>query len=163
MKLRVKLLLLLGLLPLAWGGPALAEDVYSPRTLELARQLQCPVCGGQSVADSNSELARQMRDIIEQKVQAGETDQQIRDYFVSRYGPSILASPPKSGFTSTLWWVPVLAIAGGGVILALFLRERTRAPQPGAPTRSTGISDEELEQVAREALGGDSQREVQAT
>jgi cytochrome c-type biogenesis protein CcmH len=74
------------------------QDVYSERTLDIARRLQCPVCAGESVADSNSELARQMRGIIEQQVQQGRSDQEIVQFFVDRYGQSIVSEPPKSGF-----------------------------------------------------------------
>jgi cytochrome c-type biogenesis protein CcmH len=135
---------------------AAAEDVYSERTLQIARELNCPICAGQSVADSQSELAVQMRAIIEQKVQAGESDAEIKAYFVERYGESILAAPPKSGFTLTLWWVPVIGVLLGAGILALYLRERTRRP----PSETDPSKDDaELEALAREILG-DERRPV---
>jgi cytochrome c-type biogenesis protein CcmH len=127
-----------------------ADDLYSERTLKIARELNCPICAGQSVADSQSQLAAQMRDIIEQKVAAGESDEQIKAYFVDRYGEAVLAEPPKSGFMLTLWWVPVVGVLLGAVVLALFLRERTRgrASVPAEPD-----DDEELELLARQILG----------
>lgn len=131
-------------------GEAVAQDVYSPRTLELARRMHCPVCAGQTVADSNSELALQIRGIIEEKVQAGESDQQILDYFVARYGPSILAEPPKSGIGMGLWWMPVLVVAVGAVVVVTYLRERTRVP---VTARSDADDDAELEAIARDVLG----------
>jgi cytochrome c-type biogenesis protein CcmH len=134
-------------------GGALAQDVYSPRTLELARRMHCPVCAGQTVADSNSELALQIRGIIEEKVQAGESDQEILDYFFARYGPSILAEPPKSGIGMGLWWMPVLVVAVGAVVVVTYLRERTRVP---SPTIVDG-DDEELEAIAREVLGSSTE------
>lgn len=142
------------------AAPARAEDVYSPETLRIARELQCPVCAGQSVADSNSELARQMRAIIEEKVRAGESEEQIRAYFVERYGPGILADPPKSGFTLTLWWVPVVGLAIGAIVLGLFLRERTRVRHPLSPPGATRADDDELERIAREVLGPDARSET---
>ena len=140
---------------LCLSAVASAADVYSARTLQIARQLNCPICAGESVADSQSELARQMRGIIEQKVQAGESDKQIKDYFVARYGNSVLASPPKSGLTLALWWLPVVAIAIGGLALVLFLRERTRSTPDvdESPGR-----DLELEAIARDVLSADAQR-----
>ncbi|HRA30450.1 MAG: cytochrome c-type biogenesis protein CcmH [Thermomicrobiales bacterium] len=131
-----------------------AEDIYSQRTIRLAREIHCPICVGESIADSQTELARQMRGIIEEKVQAGETDQQIKDYFVARYGESILFDPPKSGFRLGLWWMPLVAVALGAVVVATFIRERTRAPRPITPVVSA--EDEELETIAREALGNPS-------
>jgi cytochrome c-type biogenesis protein CcmH len=151
-KRRVRLALLLASFALAGiVVTASAQDVYSPRTLELSRRMHCPVCAGQTVADSGSELALQMRNIIEEKVQAGESDQQILDYFVARYGTAILAEPPKSGIGLGLWWMPVLVVLVGSLVVVTYLRERTRAPESdtGAPDDA---DDEELEAIAREVL-----------
>lgn len=130
-----------------------AEDVYTQRTLDLARRLECPVCNGQTVADSHSGTAREMRNVIEQKVAAGETDEQIIAYFVERFGEEILAEPPKSGFTLTLWWAPVGMVVFGLVIVLLFLRERTARTAAAAATSGGGAAlDPELERLARETL-----------
>ncbi len=143
-----------GLLALAWSASlASAEDMYSERTLRLARQIHCPICAGESIADSQTELARQMRGIIEEKVEAGESDQEIRDYFVARYGESILFEPPKSGFRLGLWWMPVIVVALGAAVVVSFVRERTRAPRPALPAGPD--EDAELEAIAREVLGGE--------
>jgi cytochrome c-type biogenesis protein CcmH len=132
---------------------AQADDVYSERTLDIARKLQCPICAGETVADSQTALAGQMREVIEQKVQAGESERQILDYFVARYGDTVLTEPPKSGFTLTLWWVPVAVLLIGGLIAALYIRERrgTLLERP-----SQEANDDELEALAREALSGDA-------
>jgi cytochrome c-type biogenesis protein CcmH len=141
-------LLLLGMLALT--PVALADDVYSSRTLEIATQLRCPICAGESVAASQTEIAKQMRDLIETKVQAGESNQQILDFFVARYGDSILMEPPKSGFSLGLWWMPVVVVMLGMLVVALFLRDRTRrAPQAAR----VEVTDPELEAIAREVLG----------
>lgn len=125
------------------------QDIYSPRTLQIARTLLCPVCAGETVADSNSELARQMRDEIEQQVQAGISNEEITAYFVERYGKTILADPPKSGFELSLWWMPVLAVSIGALVVGLYLRERTGG---SAATPAMGADDAELEQIARDIL-----------
>ena len=127
-----------------------AQDIYSEETLEIARKLQCPVCQGQSVADSNSQLARQMRDIIERRVQAGESEEEIIAYFVASYGDWIVTEPEKSGFSLGLWWMPVLVVVLGVSVVALSVRERTR---PAPAVRSAPNEDEELEAIAREVLG----------
>jgi cytochrome c-type biogenesis protein CcmH len=152
-------LLLMMFMLLASPVPAAAEDVYSPRTLEIARRLQCPVCAGQPVADSNSELARQMRAIIEQKVQAGESDQQIIDFFVERYGQSVLVDPPKSGIGVGLWWMPVLVVTLGAVVVFTYLKERHGATPVGTDEPD---SDDELEAIAREVLGSGNGEVVRA-
>lgn len=143
------------LLAVVWSASIVgAQDIYSQRTIKLAREIHCPICAGESVADSQTELARQMRGIIEEKVQAGESDQEIKDYFVARYGESILFDPPKSGFRLGLWWMPLIVVAIGAIVVVSFVRERTRAPRPAVPDVST--EDAELEAIAREVLGEDN-------
>lgn len=129
-----------------------AEDMYSQRTIKLAREIHCPICAGESVADSQTELARQIRGIIEEKVQAGESDQEIKDYFVARYGESILFDPPKSGFRLGLWWMPLIVVGVGALVVVSFVRERTKAPRPLTAERPSD-DDAELEAIAREVLG----------
>ena len=131
---------------------ASAEDMYSQRTIKLAREIHCPICAGESVADSQTELARQIRGIIEEKVQAGESDQEIKDYFVARYGESILFDPPKSGFRLGLWWMPLIVVAVGALVVVSFVRERTKAPR-SVTHEAAPDDDAELEAIAREVLG----------
>lgn len=133
-----------------------AEDVYSERTMDLARQLQCPVCTGQAVADSQVTLARQMRDVIEQKVQAGETDEQIMAYFTARYGEDVLLDPPKSGINLALWWIPPVVLGLGAIVVILYMREGTGRKQPQRATVLVDTGDEELEALAREYLNPDA-------
>ncbi len=145
---------LLALVVLLVGVPGVAaQDVYSEETLEISRKLQCPVCAGQTVADSTSKLAGQMRAIIDEKVQAGESEEQIIDYFVARYGESVVTEPPKSGFTLALWWMPVIVVVLGAVVVWLFVRERTQSTLRRQVVTEGPDSDEELEAIAREVLG----------
>ena len=137
-------------------GVASAEDVYSERTLEIARQLQCPICSGQSVADSQVTLAKQMRDTIERKVQAGESNEQIIAYFVERYDEKVLMDPPKSGFTLTLWWVPPFVLLIGAVVVVLYFREGASRKPRRTGGSDVRLDDEELEALAREYLNPDS-------
>ncbi|HYI15367.1 MAG TPA: cytochrome c-type biogenesis protein [Thermomicrobiales bacterium] len=130
-----------------------AQDVYTDETLEISRKLQCPVCDGQTVADSTSKLAGQMRAIIDEKVRAGESEEQIIDYFVARYGESVVSEPPKSGFSLALWWMPVVVVGLGAVVVGLFVRERTRPEARRQAIADGPDSDEELEAIAREVLG----------
>ena len=149
---RASLALVLGLLGLLLAAlPALAaDDVYSERTMEVSRELRCPICEGQSVADSQSQLALDMRNTIEQQVQAGYTNEEIKDYFVARFGEEVLVEPPKSGINLTLWWIPVVALVLGAVVIVLYLRDNSRRK---APAGIDGAPDPELEELAREALG----------
>jgi cytochrome c-type biogenesis protein CcmH len=88
---------------------------------EISYLLMCPVCQGQSVAESNSELAKDMRSIIRQKLEAGESKEEIINYFVNRYGDSILGYPPVKGVNLLLWILPALAVFFGGIGIGLFL------------------------------------------
>jgi cytochrome c-type biogenesis protein CcmH len=121
--LKVGLVLIaLALLP----ASAAARDVLSPEALEISNGLNCPVCEGQSVRDSNSQLARDMRRTVQEKLDEGYTEDEVYDYFVDRYGVGILREPPKSGFFMTLWWAPVIGLAIGALILGTFVAQRRR-------------------------------------
>jgi cytochrome c-type biogenesis protein CcmH len=99
------------------------------RTYEVASQLQCPVCHGESVADSSSPIAQTMRDLISQKLAAGESEQQVVQEFHLRYGDTILESPPMQGFTLLIWLGPIVMLLAGLVLLRAVARE-WHAPQP---------------------------------
>ena len=88
------------------------------RAQSLAAELRCPVCQGESVADSPSSTAEEMRALIAQQVADGRTDAQIRAFFTSRYGDWILLDPPVDGRTLPLWLTPAVVLAGGGIAIA---------------------------------------------
>lgn len=88
---------------------------------EISYLLMCPVCQGQSVGESNSNLAHDMRDIIRKQLDEGKSKEEILAYFVNSYGESILASPPPKGINWLLWLLPGVAIVFGGLGIILFL------------------------------------------
>jgi cytochrome c-type biogenesis protein CcmH len=106
--------------------PVAHGDDLDERVRQIASQLQCPVCQSVSVADSPSELARQMRGVIRQKLERGETPEQIIQYFIDRYGEGVLLNPPKRGFTLGAWLAPLIILLAGGWVVAAFVRARTR-------------------------------------
>jgi cytochrome c-type biogenesis protein CcmH len=127
--------------------PTVSADPLDEATRRVARQLMCPVCEGQTVADSNSGLAADMRAVIRGKLQAGESEQQILDDFVRSYGDSIRAEPPKRGLGLVVWVGPLLAIGIGAAILALlakqWARRRPTSPTPAAPAiLEEGVAEE---------------------
>lgn len=134
---RVLLAVLFALVALVQGGTAIGRaDSTDENVRRIARQLRCPICESVSVADSPAELAVQMRSVIRKKVEAGDSDQEIIDYFVAAYGDSVLLEPPRRGLGWAIWLGPLVAFAGGAAILGLFMRAWVR---PGArPNRRRG-------------------------
>jgi len=90
---------------------------------KLGAQLKCPVCQGESVADSASDKAQQIRGIIRQQIQAGWSDQQIIEYFSERYGEQIVWSPQWWGFSLLTWLAPIALLLGGLVLILFTLRD----------------------------------------
>jgi cytochrome c-type biogenesis protein CcmH len=149
------LLLLLLAAPLAPPRSASADGDAEAR--EIAGALKCPVCQNISVADSPSDLAQQMRDLIQRKVAAGETREQILEYFVERYGEDVLLDPPGKGFNRLLWWGPAVVLGFGLVVVGATLRRWLRAgaglPRvPGSTTGSTAAPLNDEEERAYRAL-----------
>ena len=138
--LSLAVLVALVALPLAAHADALDEGVR-----RVALQLQCPVCEGETVADSPSGLATDMRGVIRTKLAAGETDQQILDDFVASYGDSILTEPPKRGISLGVWIGPIVGVALGLLLVTMLLRTWRRAPAPasgGQQAVDTEVVDE---------------------
>lgn len=127
-----------------WGVTvvrAAQPKTIDQRTYEVASQLQCPVCHGESVADSSSPIAQTMRDLIRQKLTAGESEQQVIQEFHQRYGDTILESPPMQGFTLLIWLGPIVMLLAGLMLLRSVARE-WHAPQPaGGVVRGGGSVD----------------------
>jgi cytochrome c-type biogenesis protein CcmH len=121
-------LLLVGPASAAWAQETTASQREG---VEIARTLKCPVCESQSVADSPSQLAQEMRAYIQRRLAAGDSRQVIVQALVDRYGEGILLEPPRTGFTLLVWWLPALSFGLGVVVVALALRRWTR-PTAGA-------------------------------
>lgn len=117
----------------AAGGAASAR-VSEAAVQAVAAQLRCVVCLNLSVADSPSEMASQMREIIRQRLAGGETPDQVTTYFVARYGEWILLSPTPRGFNLLVWAAPVVALCLGLLGVSLLIRRWTRpSPRPEEP------------------------------
>ncbi|MFI7427676.1 cytochrome c-type biogenesis protein CcmH [Micromonospora sp. NPDC049836] len=114
-------------------GPAGRTDPVAA----VAADLVCPACQGESVADSRSPIAASMRQVIADQAAQGRSPDEIRRWFVARYGEEVLAQPPVRGPGLLLWAVPALALLGAGVAAARTLRARRPADgdEPGLPAR----------------------------
>ena len=123
-------------------GCALEEDVplLERRAQQLNKAIMCPVCPGESIDQSQNPLAAQMRAIVAEKLEQGSTEQEIQQFFVERYGPSVLLEPARRGFTLMVWLLPPVVLFGAGVVLYFALRLMRRSP--AAAVR--GLADEDL-------------------
>jgi len=131
--------MLLALVPLAAVivllaaiADAAATPVSEQTVHDVSAELRCVVCQNLSVADSPSEMAAQMRGIVRERLEAGETPEQVREYFVARYGEWILLAPRRSGFNLLVWWFPVAALVVGFTVVALLLRRWTHRRRAAA-------------------------------
>jgi cytochrome c-type biogenesis protein CcmH/NrfF len=99
------------------------DPALEARTSGVASGLRCPVCQGLSIQDSPSELSQQMRSLVRDQLAAGKTDEEVRAYFISKYGEWILLEPKASGFNTLVYALPILVVVGGlGLILTLVRR-----------------------------------------
>ena len=132
------------------------EDItLEQRSHQLAAQLMCPVCDGQTIDGSSAQISQDMRLKVRELLDRGDTNAEIKDYFVLRYGPEILAAPDGSGFNLLAWIVPVFIVVGG-VGIALLAIKNMRKAGIRAQKNQIKVEDdlsEYLAQVDRD-LGG---------
>jgi cytochrome c-type biogenesis protein CcmH len=97
------------------------------RFQHLTRQLRCPMCQNETLADSNAPIARDLRNQIFKMMQEGRSDDEIRQYLVARYSEFVLYDPPLTASTSLLWFGPLLILLGGAGVVLVMIRQRSRA------------------------------------
>jgi cytochrome c-type biogenesis protein CcmH len=108
----------------------LADPGLEARARAISRTIRCPVCQGESIDDSGAPISRDLRLIIRERVMAGDTDAQVTDYIVARYGEFVLFKPPAAGVNLILWAAgPLMLLAGVGVAFAT-LRRKGTPPEP---------------------------------
>ncbi len=137
-------LLLLAMGPaLALSSPSemLANPVLEKRAEAIGMQLRCVVCQNESIEQSDATLAAQFRAIIRRRVTEGWSDQRIMDWMVQRYGTFILLRPPFDPMTWVLWGAPAIALAVGGVTVALARRRHPERPEPLSPAEQQRLAD----------------------
>jgi cytochrome c-type biogenesis protein CcmH len=105
----------------------LADPILEARAKALQKELRCLVCQGQSIDESNADLATDLRRLIRQQIQQGMSDDDIKNFLVARYGVFVLMKPPVQQDTAFLWFGPaILVLVGAGVIGVTILRARRR-------------------------------------
>jgi cytochrome c-type biogenesis protein CcmH len=118
--------------------PAYAADVVpteqdratQARAIAIAEQLRCLVCQNQTIADSNADLAVDLRRQVREQIAAGRTDREVLDFMTERYGDFVLYRPPFKATTALLWGGPGLLLVIGAIMLARLVRERRVAEPP---------------------------------
>jgi len=105
----------------------MSDPANETRARDLSRELRCMVCQNQSIDDSEAPLARDLRLLVRERIAAGDSDAQVIDFLVARYGEFVLLKPRLKPHTLLLWLLPPLALAGGGFALWMHSRRRSRS------------------------------------
>ena len=141
--------LLIALFALASLTPVGAQDgaavEIEARTFEIARQLRCPTCVSESVADSNAGISIEMRNQIQSQLEAGASEAEVLAFFQERYRHWILLEPPRRGIHLLVWWLPGIALLAGVGGLSWLMIRWTRAGQREAAAGT--VADEDLARV----------------
>jgi len=137
--------LVVGIAALFASGRSERPTTLDDRVHEIASGLRCPVCQNLSVADSPSRLAGEMRSEIQTQLQEGHTPEEIRAFFVARYGEWILLAPSRRGLNLVPWLVPVIGVLAGAVIWASLVRRRASPDGVSATSSERSRIDRELQ------------------
>jgi cytochrome c-type biogenesis protein CcmH len=109
--------------------PTEKDPVAQSRAVKLSEQLRCLVCQNQTIAESNAELAVDLRRQVREQIAAGKSDEDIVKYMTDRYGDFVLYRPPLNAATFLLWGGPLLLLALGLFMLVRLIRDRRKAPE----------------------------------
>ena len=131
-------------LAIAVDKDRLEDPALEARAHALSKDLRCLVCQNQSIEDSNADLARDLRRIVRERIMEGDTDDQVRQYVVDRYGDWVLLEPPVKQTTLILWLAPFIFLFIG--VLGLFLFVRSRKDARVTPQ---GLTETETARVAQ--------------
>ena len=133
----------------------MADPVKEARARALSQELRCMVCQNQSIDDSEAPLARDLRLLVRERIAAGDSNAQVLDFLVARYGEFVLLKPRLESHTLLLWLLPPLALAGGGLALWMHGRRRSKsaAADDGSAATLTAEEEARLQRlIADEAL-----------
>ncbi len=150
--LPLTLLLALPLALAACAGAQADVPALERRAQGLNKTIMCPVCPGESIDQSQNALAAQMRGIVDEKLAAGWTDAQVRDFFAERYGPSVLLEPPTQGIALAAWIGAPAGVAIALIAFALALRHMRRKPPDADEYADDDVADDGDDAAADPAL-----------
>ncbi len=127
----------------------LAEPKLEARARALSRELRCMVCQNQSIDDSEAPLARDLRILVRERLQAGDSDAQVLDFLTARYGEFVLLKPPLTWHTALLWLAPSGVLMLGMVTLIMARRRRMAGPTGAAGAAEPALTASEEERLGR--------------
>lgn len=133
---RILTVLTISLFASLWSGTAwavqpdeiLADPKLESRARSIGKELRCLVCQNESIDDSNADLAHDLRVLVRQRLLAGDSDAQVKDYVVARYGNYVLLKPPFDSETYLLWFGPLILLGMAGSAAVVFIRHHRMAP-----------------------------------
>ncbi len=137
----------------AWAvepNEMLADPVLEARARAISKELRCMVCQNESIDDSQAPLAHDLRVLVRERLKAGDSDAQVMNFLVSRYGEFVLLKPPLSWHTVVLWGTPPGLLLLGMVMLVVVVRRRRTMPQIAGPA----LTPAEEARIAK-ILGGE--------
>jgi cytochrome c-type biogenesis protein CcmH len=120
-----------------------------PNAADLEAELVCPVCET-TLDQSNAPVAERMKAFIRARIAAGDSEEEIKDALVAQFGPAVLAEPPGGGFGLLAWLIPLGALAGGAIAVALLVRRWSRRREP--PAAEAEQLDPQLERLVDDEL-----------
>jgi cytochrome c-type biogenesis protein CcmH len=121
----------------------MTDPAKEARARDLSRELRCMVCQNQSIDDSDAPLARDLRLLVRERIAGGDSDSQVIDFLVARYGEFVLLKPRLNPHTWLLWLLPPLALIGGGLALWIHSRRRSGSAAAEDPSRFKLTAEEE--------------------
>jgi len=122
----------------------LSDPQLEARARTLSRELRCMVCQNQSIDDSEAPLARDLRILVRERLRAGDSDPQVLNFLVARYGEFVLLRPPFEWHTALLWLAPLVVLLAGGFSLVFLARKRQ---PPAVPPALSAAEQERLAQL----------------
>ena len=153
-------------LVLAFGGTHVAtagdmdtvDQATQTRYHSLIAELRCVVCQNRSIAESDAPLAADLRDVVQRRIQAGQTNAEIKHYLVVRYGDWILYDPPIQTSTVLLWGGPFMLLAIGSLIVVTTMRRRPISAAPATSSTDTGADTDKLARILAEDRAREQER-----
>lgn len=130
----------------------LSDPALEARARALSAELRCVVCQNQSIDDSNAPLARDLRILLRERLVAGDTDEEVKQFLVERYGTFVLLKPPFDWSTLLLWLTPLIVLVGAGAVLFRYAADWARtAPAQVATSKLSPEEEEKLRALLAES------------